>query len=594
MEYTMKKILLTALLISPFIVLSRGQSTTKQFTNSALKAMGAPNNPKVEIAWNRYYNTDEIYDICQRLTKAYPDLVRYASIGKSVQGKDIHLLTVTNFNAGIADRKPGMYIDGNIHSNEIQGAEVALYTAWFLVENFVQIEWIKDLLDNKIFYIIPTINPDARDYFIAEANNPHSPRTGMLPRDDDLDGLIDEDGPDDLDGDGNIVLMRKRDRNGRWRQDPDDERLMIPVKPDEPGEFTLIDWEGIDNDGDGQVNEDGPGFYDPNRNWAWNWQPVYIQWGADQYPFSIPENRAVANFVLAHSNICGAQSYHNAGGMILRGPGNADDQDTYHGEDLAMYDFLGKLGEEMLPGYHYYVVFKDLYNLYGGELDWFYGARGIFSFSNELWSSFDYFRRENDRDSDWFGSQKTQSRFDRLLLFGEGFVPWKPYHHPQYGEIELGGEKKSWTRTAPSFMLEEMCHRNMAFTLFHAYHLPQLAVDSVNVKTLPGNLRQIDVIIKNERVLSTRSHHEIECKISPPDYITLGGKKIKIISGFIVADPYLGLMREQKYQPHKIGLDLIEGMGTVYLRWIVEGEPPYQIEIDSKKGGLIHYTIAGI
>jgi hypothetical protein len=589
----MKNILFTALLICPLSGFTFAQSTSRQFTTSTLKAMGAPNNPRVEIAWNRYYNSNEIYDICQRLTKAYPDLVRYGSIGKSVQGRDLHLLTVTNFKIGTADRKPGMYIDGNIHSNEIQGAEVALYTAWFLVESFDHIAWIRDLLNNKIFYIIPTINPDARDYYMEEANNPHSPRSGMLPRDDDLDGLVDEDGFDDLDGDGNIVMMRMRDRNGRWKQDPDDERLMIRAKPDETGDFTLLDWEGIDNDGDGLVNEDGPGFYDPNRNWAWNWQPDYLQWGADQYPFSITENRSVAHFVLAHENISGAQSYHNAGGMILRGPGNTEDQDTYHRQDIALYDFLGKLGEEMLPGYHYYVVYKDLYNLYGGELDWFYGARGIFSFSNELWTSFDYFRREEDREARWFGSQKTHHRFDRLLLFGEGIIPWKTYHHPQYGEIEIGGVKKAWTRTAPSFLLEDMCHRNMAFTLFHAYHLPQLAVDSVSVRKLSGNLRQIDVIIKNERVLSTRSHHEITHQITPPDYVTLSGKKVKIISGFIVSDPYLGLMCEQKYQPQKIGLDLIEGMDTVHLRWIVEGRPPYQIEIDSKKGGLIYYTITG-
>ena len=38
-------------------------------------------------------------------------------------------------------------------------------------------------------------------------------------------------------------------------------------------EFDFIGWEGIDNDGDGRINEDGPGYYDPNRNWAWNWQP---------------------------------------------------------------------------------------------------------------------------------------------------------------------------------------------------------------------------------------------------------------------------------------------------------------------------------
>jgi hypothetical protein len=94
-------------------------------------------------------------------------------------------------------------------------------------------------------------------------------------------------------------------------------------------------------------------------------------------------------------------------------------------------------------------------------------------------------------------------------------------------------------------------------------------------------------------VLSTRSHHEVANKITVPDYVILSGKKVKIITSFIVDDPYLGLMREQKYQPQKIGLDLIEGMGTVHLRWIVDGKPPYQVEIDSKKGGLISQNITG-
>jgi len=37
---------------------------------------------------------------------------------------------------------------------------------------------------------------------------------------------------------------------------------MIPVKPGEPGEWTMIGLEGLDNDGDGKVNEDEEGYLD--------------------------------------------------------------------------------------------------------------------------------------------------------------------------------------------------------------------------------------------------------------------------------------------------------------------------------------------
>ena len=570
---------------------SMAQSTNREMTKSSFKAIGAPNNPKVEIAWNRYYDWKEIGDICQRLTDAHPDLIQHSSIGKSVEKRAIHLLTVTNFKKGDANRKPAMYIDGNIHSNELQGAEVCLYTAWFLAENYGKVNWITGLLDNKTFYIVPTINPDARDYYIHQPNTPHSPRSGMLPRDDDGDGLFDEDGFDDLDGDGNIVMMRRANPRGRWKDDPKDPRLMIQVEPDETGDYEFVGWEGFDNDGDGRINEDRPGFYDPNRNWGWNWQPDYIQYGSDQYPFCLPETRAVADFVLNNPNIGAAQSYHNSGGMILRGPGSEGDQATYNREDVQKYDFLGKLGEEMLPGYRYLVLYKDLYAAVGGELDWFYGGRGIYTFTNELWSSFDYFRKTEKEDQSWFGRRADVYRFDKLLLFGEGIVPWKKIKHPQFGEIEIGGIKKAWTRTAPSFMIEDMCHRNMAFTLFHAYHLPVLSIASKKVANLPDGLKQVDIVIFNERVLPSRSAHEVANKITRPDIASIRGDNMKVIGGFIVRDPFLNIADEQKYHPENLKIDTIDGMSELHLRWIVSGKAPFQITIDSNKGGLYKSTI---
>ncbi len=553
----------------------------QELTTSALKAMGAPNNPQVEIAWNRYYDHAGIGEICARLAKAHPALIRNGSIGKSVQGRDIFVLTVSNFKKGDVDRKPAMYIDGNIHSNEIQGSEVALYTAWYLAENYGAVDWITDLLDHKTFYIVPTINPDARDYYIHESNTPHSPRSGLLPRDDDGDGLYDEDPMDDLNGDGHIVRMRRANPNGRWKADPNDPRLLIQADADEKGEYDYLGWEGIDNDGDGRINEDGPGFYDPNRNWAWDWQPSHIQGGSDQYPFSIPENREVADFVMAHANICGAQSYHNAGGMILRGPGTEADK-TYSPDDQRVYDNIGKRGEQMLPGYSYYVLWKDLYSVYGGELDWFYGARGIFTFSNELWTSFDYFRNK-DENAGWFGRQEETYQFDELLLFGEGIVSWTKIDHPQFGEIEIGGVKKSWTRTAPSFLLEDMCHRNMAFTLFHAYHLPHIEIESVKVTSLNNGLSQVDVTLVNNRMIPSRSDHEINNKFTRPDWLML--EDADVVAGFIVIDPLMNQTIEQKYKPERLQINSVPPMGTVQARWIVAGKARGEILYDSIKAG---------
>jgi len=550
----------------------------------ALAALGSPPDPKVPVSWDRYYDHAAVGDIGRRLEEAYPDRCRLSSIGKSYEGREIWLITVTNFKVGEADRKPAMYIDGNIHSNEIQGQEIALYTAWYLCEMADRVEWVSDLLDERTLYIVPSINPDGREAFLYAPNTPHSPRSGVVPRDDDGDGLVDEDDFDDLDGDGNITMMRRRDPNGRWLVSPEDPRLMIRARPDEPGEYEILGFEGFDNDGDGLVNEDRPGFYDPNRNWPWRWQPQYVQFGADAYPTSLPETRAVIDFVVSHPNIAGAQTYHNNGGMILRGPGVA--QDEFRPSDVRVFDRIGEIGETILPGYRYMVLWKDLYPVWGGELDWFYGARGILTFSNELWTAFNYFRTESDEDrpdpSDRY--DRVDYRFDRLLLFGEAIVPWTPVEHPTYGSIEVGGVKKQYTRAIPGFLLPEEAHRNMAFTLYQADQMPLAKVDSISVRPLGQGLTEVTAIVANKRLAPTHTQQDQENRISRPDWISLAGGDV--VAGFVVTDPLQGIAVEQKRRPGRIDVESIPGMGTVTVRWIARGSGPFTVTVDSPKGGV--------
>jgi len=182
----------------------------------ALAALGSPPNPKVAVAWDRFYDHAGLHEIARRLATAHPQFIKLGTIGKSTQGREMFLLTVTNHSVGNADRKPAMWIDGNIHANEIQGAEFSLYTAWYLAEMADRVPAVDSLLRNYTLYIVPSINPDGRDHYIHEPNNASSPRTGLAPRDTDGDGKVDEDGLDDLNGDGHITQMRRRSTNGRY------------------------------------------------------------------------------------------------------------------------------------------------------------------------------------------------------------------------------------------------------------------------------------------------------------------------------------------------------------------------------------------
>ena len=575
MERSIKNIFFTALYFA-----TNGIAAA-QTSEQIYKAAGTPVNPKVAVSWNRYNDHAGITDLLKKIAKAYPNLARLESIGKSFEGRDLWCIAISDYSKGDATKKPGMYIDGNIHSNETQGSEFAMYTAWYLTESFNDNGFIRELLADKIFYIVPTINPDARDNFFKKPNNPNSPRSGALPVDNDMDGLMDEDGYDDLDSDGNIVQMRRKNLNGRFKADPANPNRMIAAGPDEKGGYELLGLEGIDNDGDGQVNEDGAQFeYDPNLDWGWNWQPNNIQNGAYKYPFSLPENRAVMEFVMKHPNIAAGQSFHNAGGMILRGPGAAEDVNTYNAADVQVYDVLGKKGEEIIPGYKYLVVYKDLYSVFGGELDWFYGGRGIYTFSNELWTPYQMYNSDATRSFD----DETTFKFDRYLLFKDAFVEWHPYNHPQYGKIEIGGFKKNFTRMHPGFLLESDAHRNMAFTVYHAYHTPKLQIDTIMEKDLGDGLKEITAIISNQRLMPTHSSQDLKYKIERPDYISLTGAKV--IAGMTVDNRNPAAAVEQKTGPQTIEVSNIPGLGEVTVRWIIQGSANYTITADSRKGGV--------
>ena len=544
-----------------------------------LGALGSPPDPKVVEPWNQFHDVEAIGELLHRLERAHPELSEFIELGRSYEGRPIAGLAVTNEATGKAEEKPAMYIDGNIHGNEVQASEVVLYTAWYLLECYGKVETITKLLDEKAFYLVPTVNPDGRDHWFHDPANPHLSRGGRIPVDEDGDGLFDEDGPDDMDGDGEITQMRIRDAWGRHEPDPTfPDELVQEVRRDERGEYRLLGWEGFDNDGDGEINEDGPGGYDQNRNWPWQWQPEAIQYGARDYPFSLPETRAVGDFFKAHPNIAGAQSYHNNGGMILRGPGQ--ESGPVAREDEAILSFIGERGEEMLPFYKSWILYKDLYVVWGGEFEWFYGGLGILSFSNELWTNDNLFRREEKEGQE---GRRDRAAFRRDLLLGAGFTPWKEVDHPDYGMVEIGGTAKTLGRVPPSFLLEEELHRNMAFTLYHAGCMPLVAIAETRVEPVGGGLRRVLVTVENRGVIPTRIAHDVENGITPRNVVTLEG--MPVVAGGVRKDPLRAEVEWQEGRPAHVLVETVPGLERIVVEFLVRGSGTAQVEIRAGKGG---------
>jgi hypothetical protein len=544
--------------------------------------LAAGRAPAVEIAWNRLYDTDDLYAHFDRLVEHWPQLFTMQVIGQSVESRELRVYTLNNPATGSEGDKPAMWVDGNVHGNEVQGGEAVLYLAWYLLENYGSNPRATELVDHTVLYLLPSQNPDGRAHWFERAHNAHSSRTGVMPLDDDRDGLFDEDSPDDLDGDGNIVMMRKRvPGEGDFRLNPDDPRVMDRVPPNDKGirgDWIYVGQEGIDNDGDGRVNEDEVGGYDMNRAWPSMWFPEHVQGGAGPYPLYWPETRSIARFLIAHPNTTAVQSFHNNGGMILRGPG-AEAYGEYPRADVAVYDEIGKDGEKMLPFYRYMIIWKDLYSVFGGFVTWTYEGLGILSFTNELWN-------DDAQDPEKKIEQRDRFFFDDKLLMGAGFVPWHPYTHPVYGEVEIGGFKKDVGRVPPSFLEEEMLHRNALFCVRHAEAMPRVVIREPTVTDLGGGVKAIDVIAANERLIPTRSAVARDKKIGQPDLVVLeAASGVEVLAGGFRTDRFHpDRIQLQEHDPARLVREA--GLGSreeLRVRWLVRGSGECVIRYQAEK-----------
>ena len=548
----------------------------------------APFKTRIEV--NRWHGYDELVADMERLQRAFPKFLTLASLGKSVEGRDIKVMTILNPDTGAEATKAGMYIEANVHGNEIQGAEVCLYTIWYLMEHYDRLPRIKQLVDERVFYIVPTVNPDGREHFLQVHSGG---RSGHQPVDNDNDGVADEDDVDDLNGNGVIEQMRRYvPGQGTHRISALDPRLMEAVPPGTKGDYVILGFEGLDNDGDGLVNEDGPGGYDPNRNWAADWQPGYVQNGSMDYPFQLPEARAVARFLLSKPNVAGVQSYHNAGGMILRGPGS-EAQGEYPVSDIRVYDEIGKTGERMLPYYRYLVIWSGLYTVHGGFIDWTNDDLGILSLSNELWNSGQYFNSQALKDDQRQPDSPITPRasglfFDDKLELGSEFVDWKPFTHPTYGTIEIGGWRHTFGRLPPRFMNEELCHRNMAFSLYQAGEMPQVRLGEPSVESLGDDLWRVRVPIVNDRLIPTILAKAQRNNVVRPDLLRLEGTGSTIVAAAWVRDRFRSGATDLIPQ-QDLSRILVRngqpGRTTRVIEYLVRGGRSVTLTYDSAKGG---------
>lgn len=504
---------------------------------------------KVPISFDDYHGYTGTVKYIKDVAKAYPNITALLEIGQSTMGRPIYVLVISNMNKGTTidaqvqlrnprkegvknvlpmkpdQGKPGHWISGATHGNEYTGTEVCLYSIDKLVSGYGTDQEITRLVDDQTFYICPVVNPDGLYNSIEKGI---SQRQNSQKIDDDGDGKINEDGLDDLNGDGFITQFRYKDPKGGYIVDEKDPRLMIRLGRDDKTDkqrYSVIR-EDKDNDGDGKRGEDPERGIDLNRNYPEGWWNDTMPGGSGTYPTSSPEVHAQAEFFMNHTNILMAQNYHTSGGFTYRPMGTAP-HTAMHPKDVAVLDMImGKkyleiIGEDVpeawkspeaspapkaklrgaslnkydtMRGYDLPRGWRVSYDedgdqrySYGMATDWMYVQLGIYALTTELWNPAkdikDFPQLENQADRS--AQQRALLKYQDEKYGGKLFVPWKAFTHPELGQGEIGGWIPKYQSNAlPGDPLRYVCENHWQFELFRAGLQPDIVITDATAKVL--------------------------------------------------------------------------------------------------------------
>lgn len=108
----------------------------------------------------RYTHYEELKELFASLEKDYPKLAKVHSIGKSVEGRELLALEISE---NVRERKLGepmvKYV-ANMHGDEAVGRELLIYLSQYLLQNYGKNERVTRLVNNTDIFLMPSLNPD--------------------------------------------------------------------------------------------------------------------------------------------------------------------------------------------------------------------------------------------------------------------------------------------------------------------------------------------------------------------------------------------------------------------------------------------------
>lgn len=425
-------------------------------------------------------------------TNGGDNLARVVEIGRSRGDRPIEVIILaagTQDDAALAQR-PGILILAGFDGTRPIDAALARHHSTKLIADYAAGDVAtRALLDSSVVYIVPQANPDGL------ALGRHGNATAL---DLDRDDAFDEDGTDDLDGDGVVAHMRWLDNAGTLIVDADEGRLLREADRDE-GERATHKYavEAKDADGDDERGEDdGQGVW-IDRTFPHRWDEFDRRTGP--FPSSEPETRALADFVYAHRNIVMAFVWGRDDNLLetpkVKEPKPRIQNDGILEGDKALFEKAGELYRDKTGRKGDGRARFD-----GSPWGWLYLQAGIPTFASDIWRCP---ALEDEDKKDPLRDEKR--RLAQAEKVGRGFVAWHAFDHPELGAVEIGGfVVEDETALLPDDERATLFDAHHAFVLEAATWRPHCHIESFTAeRRADGKAWIVDAVIVNDGPLAT-------------------------------------------------------------------------------------------
>jgi hypothetical protein len=182
-------------------------------------------------------------------------------------------------------------------------------------------------------------------------------------------------------------------------------------------------------------------------------------------------------------------------------------------DDRALFRQIGAWAEEltgypMVSGYEEF-TYTEEQQLHGDLSDFAFHQRGCIAYACELW---DLFRRIGMERTKRFCDHYTHltrrdfvslARWDRESNDGRIGAPWKPFWHPQLGQVEVGGfDPRIGVWNPPESELATICEAQSAAFLRVAALTPRVEL-TTSLESVGQDAANLSVVVENLGYLPT-------------------------------------------------------------------------------------------